>query len=90
MCNCLLQFDTSKLLPNVAYVQLTFVEPFFTEVEKASRRTEFERRNNIQRFMYETPFTKSGKAHGDTCNQWIRKTILTGVETVAPFLSYFV
>ncbi|XP_062523379.1 dedicator of cytokinesis protein 9-like [Corticium candelabrum] len=71
------KFDTSKLLPNVAYVQLTFVEPFFTEVEKASRRTEFERRNNIQRFMYETPFTKSGKAHGDTCNQWIRKTILT-------------
>ena len=28
--------------------------------------------------MFETPFTKSGKVHGSTAEQCMRKTILTG------------
>lgn len=31
----------------------------------------------IERFIYATPFTKSGKAHGDLHEQCKRKTILT-------------
>ena len=30
--------------------------------------------------MYRTPFTKSGKAHGDISDQYMRKTILTSEE----------
>ena len=31
--------------------------------------------------MYETPFTPSGKAHGELCNQYKRKTILTAANS---------
>jgi hypothetical protein len=37
----------------------------------------FERNNNIRRFMYETPFTKTGKARGDIDEQFKRRTIIT-------------
>jgi hypothetical protein len=30
-----------------------------------------------ERFMYETPFTKDGRAHGELKEQYKRKTILT-------------
>jgi len=42
------------------------------------RTTSFEKNNKISRFVFETPFTKSGKAHGSTADQYMRKTILTG------------
>ena len=32
------------------------------------------------RFVYRTPFTKSGKARGDITEQYMRKTILTTEE----------
>lgn len=57
--------------------QITFVEPYFDDDEKKSRPTPFERSNNIRRFIYETPFTASGKAHGNLDEQCKRKTILT-------------
>ncbi|CAH1780652.1 unnamed protein product, partial [Owenia fusiformis] len=47
-----------------AYIQITYVTPYFDEKELQTRLTDFERNNNIQRFMFETPFTKSDKAHG--------------------------
>lgn len=37
----------------------------------------FERNNNIRRFAFETPFTKTGKSHGSLVEQLKRKTILT-------------
>ncbi|EDO28843.1 predicted protein, partial [Nematostella vectensis] len=37
------------------------------------------------RFLYVTPFTPSGKARGDLCNQYKRKTILT-VANSFPYL----
>ena len=39
--------DLSKLDANKAYLQLTFVEPYFTEYELKERVTSFERNNNI-------------------------------------------
>ncbi len=45
--------------------------------ELYKRETLFEQNNNINKFIFETPFTKSGKAHGDTAEQYKKKTILT-------------
>lgn len=35
--------------------------------------------------MFSTPFTPTGKAHGDIAEQWKRKTILT-VENSFPYI----
>ncbi|XP_047129888.1 dedicator of cytokinesis protein 9 isoform X1 [Hydra vulgaris] len=74
--------DSSKVKPEelnpaVNYVQVSFVTPYFDEDEYKSRITEFERENNVRRFVFETPFTLSGKAHGALAEQHKRKTILT-------------
>eukprot|EP00794_Sanderia_malayensis_P010919 gene10919-12079_t len=66
-----------ELNPAVNYIQVTFVRPYFDDEEMQKRPTGFERENNIRRFVYETPFTLSGKAHGSVCEQHKRKTILT-------------
>lgn len=60
-----------------AYIQITHVEPYFTPEELETRQTSFERQNRISRFVFETPFTSDGKAHGDVTKQCMRKTILT-------------
>lgn len=52
--------------------------PYFNSQELLERTTSFERNDKICRFMFETPFTKSGKAHGSPAEQCMRKTILTG------------
>jgi len=74
--------DSSKvkaeeLNPAVNYIQVTFVIPYFDEEEYSNRLTDFEREHNIRRFVFETPFTLSGKAHGALVEQHKRKTILT-------------
>jgi len=56
---------------------VTHVTPYFDEKELVSRQTDFERSNNIRRFMFEAPFTKNGKAHGEIEEQWRRRTIIT-------------
>ncbi|XP_074498160.1 dedicator of cytokinesis protein 10 isoform X11 [Sebastes fasciatus] len=63
--------------PKFAYVQVTYVVPFFDEKEQQDKRTDFERHHNINRFVFETPFTLSGKKHGDVEEQCKRRTILT-------------
>ncbi|XP_041104640.1 dedicator of cytokinesis protein 8-like isoform X1 [Polyodon spathula] len=69
--------DKSKLDPNKAYIQITFVEAFFDEYEMKDRLTYFEKNFNLRRFMYTTPFTKSGRPRGELNEQYKRKTILT-------------
>ncbi|XP_074634034.1 dedicator of cytokinesis protein 9-like isoform X3 [Acropora palmata] len=63
------------------YIQITYVQPYFDDEEMQARPTLFERNNNIRRFIYETPFTCSGKAHGNLTEQCKRKTILTTSNT---------
>jgi len=75
----------SELDPNFAYLQIIAVELYLTPDELLNRETLFEQNFNINRFIFETPFTKSGKAHGDMAEQYKRKTILT-VETSFPYL----
>ncbi|XP_018614774.1 dedicator of cytokinesis protein 8 isoform X2 [Scleropages formosus] len=69
--------DRNKLNPNKAYIQITFVEPYFDDYEMKDRLTNFEKNFNLRRFMYTTPFTKSGKPRGELNEQYKRKTILT-------------
>ncbi|XP_076859733.1 dedicator of cytokinesis protein 8 isoform X2 [Brachyhypopomus gauderio] len=69
--------DKNKLNPNKAYIQITFVEPYFDDYEMKDRMTNFEKSFNLRRFMYTTPFTKSGRPRGELSEQYKRKTILT-------------
>lgn len=63
--------------PKIAYIQVTHVTPYFCKDELEVRQTEFEQNHDIDTFMYETPFTKSGTARGNIEEQWKRRTILT-------------
>ncbi|XP_077331125.1 dedicator of cytokinesis protein 8 isoform X1 [Lithobates pipiens] len=69
--------NKSKLNPNKAYIQITFVEPYFEEYEMKYRMTYFEKNYNLRRFMYTTPFTLDGRPRGELNEQYKRKTILT-------------
>ncbi|KZS19006.1 Dedicator of cytokinesis protein [Daphnia magna] len=69
--------DVSKLNAERAYIQITYVEPYFDVSELRHRVTVFERNFNIKRFMYATPFTPDGRAHGELHEQYKRKTVLT-------------
>jgi len=69
--------DVSELDPKVAYIQVTHVIPYFEKIELEVRQTEFEQNHNVSCFMFETPFTKEGKARGSPEDQWKRRTILT-------------
>uniref|UniRef100_A0A8D2LI61 Dedicator of cytokinesis 6 n=1 Tax=Varanus komodoensis TaxID=61221 RepID=A0A8D2LI61_VARKO len=69
--------DKVKLDPNKAYIQLTYVEPFFDTYELKDRITYFDKNYNLRTFMFCTPFTLDGRAHGDLHEQFKRKTLLT-------------
>ncbi|XP_053727875.1 dedicator of cytokinesis protein 8 isoform X1 [Synchiropus splendidus] len=69
--------DKKQLNPNKGYIQITYVEPYFDDYEMKDRLTNFEKNFNLRRFMYTTPFTKSGRPRGELNEQYKRKTILT-------------
>jgi hypothetical protein len=47
----------------------------------------FEDNHDIRQFVFETPFTKSGKARGSVAAQCKRKTIITVTDTISfPYL----
>ncbi|MGH0166702.1 UNVERIFIED_CONTAM: hypothetical protein FKN15_051362, partial [Acipenser sinensis] len=71
------QINPKDLDSKYAYIQVTYVTPYFDEKELQEKRTDFERHHNIRRFVFETPFTLSGKKHGDVEEQCKRRTILT-------------
>lgn len=71
------QVNRGDLDPKLAYIQVTYVLPYFDEQESEHRKTAFERAHNIKNFVFETPFTPGGKARGGIEEQWKRKTILT-------------
>ncbi|KAH1002868.1 hypothetical protein HUJ04_008903 [Dendroctonus ponderosae] len=69
--------DLNSLSSDKAYIQITYVEPYFEQFELRYRQTHFDKNFNIKRFVYATPFTMTGKAHGELKDQYKRKTILT-------------
>ncbi|XP_046732051.1 dedicator of cytokinesis protein 10 isoform X2 [Silurus meridionalis] len=77
--------NTKDLDSKFAYIQVTYVVPYFDEKEQQEKKTDFERNHNINRFVFETPFTLSGKKHGDVEEQCKRRTILT-TSSMFPYL----
>ncbi|XP_033866575.3 dedicator of cytokinesis protein 9-like isoform X8 [Acipenser ruthenus] len=74
--------DSGKVNPKdldskFAYIQVTHVTPFLEEKELVDRKTDFEKSHNIRRFVFEMPFTGSGKKRGGVEEQCKRRTILT-------------
>lgn len=77
--NCLLppQVNPKDLDSKYAYIQVTHVTPYLDDKEQEDRKTDFEKSHNIRRFVFETPFTVSGKKQGGVEEQCKRRTILT-------------
>ncbi|XP_069049551.1 dedicator of cytokinesis protein 11 isoform X4 [Lepisosteus oculatus] len=73
--------NPKQLDPKYAYIQVTFVKPYFDEKELSEKKTGFEKNHNINRFVFETPYTLSGKKHGGVEEQCKRRTILTTTNT---------
>ncbi|XP_063043622.1 dedicator of cytokinesis protein 11 isoform X2 [Engraulis encrasicolus] len=69
--------NPKDLDPKLAYVQVTFVKAYFDDKELAERSTAFERSHNLSHFVFETPYTLSGKKHGGVEEQCKRRTVLT-------------
>uniref|UniRef100_A0A8C3IR41 Dedicator of cytokinesis 11 n=1 Tax=Chrysemys picta bellii TaxID=8478 RepID=A0A8C3IR41_CHRPI len=69
--------NVKDLDPKYAHIQVTYVKPYFEDKELSERKTEFERNHNICRFVFESPYTLSGKKHGSVEEQCKRRTILT-------------
>ena len=78
---CTIEFiDSSKDVTQIdkskCFIQVTFVEPF--NLTRRDDVTYFERNTDLSQFVYETPFTKGGKAHAESVSeQYKRKTVLT-------------
>ncbi|CAL8326583.1 unnamed protein product [Lota lota] len=73
--------NPKDLDPKFAYVQVTFVKPYFEEKEVPEKKTDFEKCHNINRFVFETPYTLTGKKHGGVEEQCKRRTVLTTSNT---------
>uniref|UniRef100_A0A3B4AQK0 Dedicator of cytokinesis 9b n=1 Tax=Periophthalmus magnuspinnatus TaxID=409849 RepID=A0A3B4AQK0_9GOBI len=74
--------DSGKVNPKdldskYAYIQVTHVTPYLDDKELDDRKTDFEKSHNIRRFVFETPFTVSGKKQGGVDEQCKRRNILT-------------
>ncbi|XP_032362320.1 dedicator of cytokinesis protein 9 isoform X14 [Etheostoma spectabile] len=74
--------DSGKVNPKdldskCAYIQVTHVTPYLDDKELEDRKTDFEKSHNIRRFVFETPFTESGKKQGGVEEQCKRRTVLT-------------
>uniref|UniRef100_A0A7N8XCL2 Dedicator of cytokinesis 11 n=1 Tax=Mastacembelus armatus TaxID=205130 RepID=A0A7N8XCL2_9TELE len=73
--------NPKDLDPKFAYIQVTFVKPYFEEKEAPEKKTDFEKCHNINRFVFETPYTLSGKKHGGVEEQCKKRTVLTTANT---------
>ncbi|XP_053329057.1 dedicator of cytokinesis protein 11 [Spea bombifrons] len=69
--------NTKDLDTKFAHIQITYVKPYLEEQELLDRKTDFEKNHNISRFVFETPYTLSGKKHGSVEEQCKKRTILT-------------
>ncbi|XP_040585899.1 dedicator of cytokinesis protein 6 isoform X2 [Mesocricetus auratus] len=77
--------DKSKLDPQKAYIQITYVEPHFDTYELKDRVTYFDRNYGLRVFLFCTPFTPDGRAHGELAEQHKRKTLLS-TEHAFPYI----
>ncbi|KAM6949309.1 dedicator of cytokinesis protein 11 [Aplochiton taeniatus] len=78
--------DSNKVNPKeldtkFAYIQVTFVKAYFEEKEAPEKKTDFEKCHNIHRFVFETPYTLTGKKHGGVEEQCKRRSVLATANT---------
>jgi hypothetical protein len=67
--------DPKLLNPNIGFIQITAVRPYFGKHEE--RYNVFECNANLREFYFETPFLKGEtKLQGSVESQWIRRVIL--------------
>jgi len=77
--------NREKLDPSMCYIQITSVAPYIDD-ERNERVTYYDKNYNLNKFIFSTPFTLTGKAHAESLkDQYKRKTILT-VENHFPYL----
>uniref|UniRef100_A0A5K3FIG7 PH domain-containing protein n=2 Tax=Mesocestoides corti TaxID=53468 RepID=A0A5K3FIG7_MESCO len=89
--------NPSKLSPDKAYIQVTFVEPYMSN-DSLSQRTSFDLHHDVREFFFETPFIMQPGMSAEDCllapgpkrtddlsAQWKRRTKLT-TEAVFPHL----
>ncbi|KAM4664608.1 dedicator of cytokinesis protein 11 [Discoglossus pictus] len=69
--------NVKELDPKFAHIQITYVKPYLEEQELSDRKTDFEKNHNVKRFVFETPYTLSGKKHGCVEEQCKKRSILT-------------
>lgn len=72
-------------LVSQAYIQITYVEPHFDTYELKDRVTYFDRNYGLRVFLFCTPFTPDGRAHGELAEQHKRKTLLS-TEHAFPYI----
>eukprot|EP01133_Synstelium_polycarpum_P007759 gene7759-9098_t len=75
--------DPSNLDPNKLYLQITTLKPYFDSTDTIIRPSYFERHTILNKFVFITPFTLSGRSQGSIVEQFHRKTILS-IEGSAP------
>lgn len=71
------EVSSDDLDDHVAYIQVTVVQPVFSDKGVDMRSSYFEQNHDICKFVLETPFTKGGKAHGTAETQCKRVTVLS-------------
>nr|CDS26410.2 Dedicator of cytokinesis protein 9 [Hymenolepis microstoma] len=89
--------DPSRLSPEKAYIQVTFIEPY-VPMDSSTQLAAFDRHHDVREFFFETPFimqpgmtadeclTSSGpKRTEDLTAQWKRRTLVT-TKAVFPHL----
>lgn len=84
---CLSQVNPKDLDSKYAYIQVTHVTPYLDDKELEDRKTDFEKSHNIRRFVFETPFTVSGKKQGGVEEQCKRRTVLTSRSLLSPWIT---
>lgn len=67
-------FAFTKCLPDKIYLQITTIKPHVRDTEH--RQGFFEQNTNISEFIWETPYTLTGKPQGELQEQYKRKTII--------------
>lgn len=70
------EFDRAKIESGHLYIQLVSISPYFTAEELEKKPTLVEQHFNVNKFIYETPFTKSTDSGEKLSSQWKRKTII--------------
>jgi len=73
--------------PSQLFLQIGSVQPYVTKDALASRTTIWEQNTNLNHFVYEVPFTKSGKSYSDNIAEQYKKKIVLKVERPFPFVT---